>query len=78
MFNKEELLKKLLKNILDERIKLLEKRTSQQFDDINYEKNIYNNQIELISKLSSINIKKDSQSKHQRRNTYEKPIKKIL
>ena len=78
MFNKEELLKKLLKNILDERIKRLEKRTSEQIDDINYEKNLYNNQIALISKLSSINIKKDSKSNHQRRNTYEKPIKKIL
>jgi len=78
MFNKEELLKKLLKNILDERIKRLEKRASEQIDDINYEKNIYNSQILLISKLSSINIKKDSKSNHQRRNTYEKPIKKIL
>ena len=78
MLNKEELLKKLLKNILDERIKRLEKRTSEQIDDINYEKDIYNSQIALISKLNSINIKKNSNTNHQRRNTYEKPIKKIL
>ena len=62
---KEELLKKLLKNILEERLSRLEKRNLGQMEDIKIEKNAFKNQEVLVNKLCSIKTepKKPNQNK---------------
>ena len=62
---KEDLLKKLLKNILEERLSRLEKRNLGQMEDIKIEKNAFKNQEVLVNKLCSIKIepKKPNQNK---------------
>ena len=56
MPNKEEILKKLLKNLLDERLKRLEKRNTEQLKDLKLEKDSYNKQGILLKKLCSVKI----------------------
>ena len=53
---KEEILKKLLKDLLDDRLKRLEKRNLEQMKDIKLEKETYNKQGILVKKLCSIKI----------------------
>ena len=53
---KEEILKKLLKDLLDDRLKRLEKRNLEQMKDIKLEKEAYNKQGILVKKLCSIKI----------------------
>ena len=53
---REELLKILLKNILEERLSRLEKRNIQQANDIKFEKEAYRKQELLVNKLCSIKI----------------------
>jgi len=69
---KEELLKKLLKNLLEERLSRLEKRNLEQMKDIKFEKDSYKKQELLVNKFSTIKIepKKLNQSKnnHERGN----------
>ena len=62
---KEELLKKLLKNLLEERLSRLEKRNLEQMKDIKFEKDSYKKQELLVNKFSTIKIepKKLNQSK---------------
>jgi len=69
---KEEILKKLLKNLLEERLSRLEKRNNEQTRDIKLEKDAYNKQELLVKKLCSIKIepKKLNQKKNNNgRNT---------
>ena len=63
---KEELLKKLLKNLLEERLSRLEKRNLEQMKDIKFEKDSYKKQELLVNKFSTIKIepKKLNQSKN--------------
>ena len=56
MANKEEILNKLLKNLLDQRLKRLEKRNLEQMKDIKLEKDSYNKQGILLKKLCSVKI----------------------
>ena len=56
MNNKEEILNKLLKKLLDERLKRLEKRNLEQMKDIKLEKDSYNKQGLLLKKLCSVKI----------------------
>ena len=65
---KEELLKKLLKNLLEERLSRLEKRNLEQMKDIKFEKDSYKKQELLVNKFSTIKIepKKLNQSKNNR------------
>ena len=56
MSNKEEILNKLLKNLLDQRLKRLEKRNAEQLKDIKLEKDSYNKQGLLLKKLCSVKI----------------------
>ena len=58
MSNKEELLKNLLKNLLDERLKRLEKRNIEQIKDLKLEKESYNKQSILLKKISIVEPKK--------------------
>jgi hypothetical protein len=53
---KEEILKKLLNNLLEERLSRLEKRNNEQTKDIKLEKDAYNKQELLVKKLCSIKI----------------------
>ena len=64
---KEEILKKLLKNLLEERLTRLEKRNHEQTKDIKLEKDAYNKQELLVKKLCSIKIepKKLNQKKNK-------------
>ena len=56
MENKEEILKKLLNSLLDNRLKRLEKRNIEQEKDLKMEKESYNKQGILLKKLCSIKI----------------------
>ena len=56
MTNKEELLKNLLKNLLDARLKRLEKRNIEQMKDLKLEKESYNKQGILLKKISIVKI----------------------
>ena len=64
---KEEILKKVLKNLLEERLTRLEKRNHEQTKDIKLEKDAYNKQELLVKKLCSIKIepKKLNQKKNK-------------
>ena len=56
MSNKEEILKKLLNNLLEGKLKRLENREIKQRKDLLIAKDAYNKQGILVKKLSSINI----------------------
>ena len=56
MQNKEEILNKLLKNLLDNKIKRLEKRNLEQMKDLKLEKESYKKQGLLLKKLCSVKI----------------------
>jgi len=56
MANKEEIIKKLLKNILDDRLKRLERREMEQRKDLKLAKDAYNKQGILVKKLCSVKI----------------------
>ena len=56
MSSKEEILNKLLKNLLDQRLKRLEKRNMEQIKDLKLEKDSYNKQSLLVKKLCSVKI----------------------
>ena len=56
MDNKEEILKKLLNNLLESRLKRLEKRNIEQMKDLKLEKDSYNKQGILLKKLCSVKI----------------------
>ena len=56
MINKEEILKKLLKDLLEQRINRLEKRNIEQIKDIKLERESYDKQGLLLKKLCSIKI----------------------
>ena len=56
MNNKEEILKKLLNNLLEGRLKRLEKRNLEQMKDIKLEKDSYNKQGLLLKKICSVKI----------------------
>ena len=66
--DKEEILKKLLKNLLEERLSRLEKRNLEQTRDIKLEKEAYKKQELLVNKLCSIKIepKKSTKTKNTR------------
>ena len=65
---KEEILKALLKNILESRLSRLEKRNLEQTRDLKLEKDSYKKQELLVNKLCSIKIepKKLNQTKNNR------------
>ena len=56
MNNKEEILKKLINNLLESRLKRLEKRNLEQMKDLKLEKDSYNKQGILLKKLCSVKI----------------------
>ncbi len=56
MENKEEILKKLLNNLLENRLKRLEKRNIEQTKDLKFEKESYNKQGLLLKKLCAVKI----------------------
>ena len=56
MNNKEEILKKLLNNLLESRLKRLENRNKEQIKDLKLEKESYNKQGILLKKLCSVKI----------------------
>lgn len=56
MSNKEEILKKLLNNLLEGKLKRLENREIEQRKDLLIAKDAYNKQGILVKKLSSINF----------------------
>ena len=61
MIDKEETLKILLKNLLEERLSYLEKRNLNQMKDLKLETDAFNKQELLVQKLCSIKIE---QKKH--------------
>ena len=70
MTSKEESLKNLLKNLLEERLSHLEKRNSNQLKDLKLEKETYQKQELLVKKLCSIKIepKKSKATKNIKNN----------
>ena len=70
MTSKEESLKNLLKNLLEERLSHLEKRNSNQLKDLKLEKETYQKQEILVKKLCSIKIepKKSQATKNIKNN----------
>lgn len=76
MPNKEQILKNLLKSLLEERIQRLEKRNSEQIKDIEFEKDSYKNQSILITKLCS--IEHNQEKKLIKSKTYDKLVKKEM
>jgi hypothetical protein len=66
----EELLKKLLKNLLEERLSRLEKRNIEQTKDIKFEKDAYKKQELLVKKLCSIKI--EPKKLNQKKNNNER------
>ena len=56
MSTKEEIIKKLLKNILDDRLKRLERREMEQRKDLKLAKDAYHKQGILVKKLCSVKI----------------------
>ena len=67
---KEEILKTLLKNLLEERLSRLEKRNNEQTKDIKLEKDAYNKQKLLVKKLCSIKI--EPKKLNQKKNNNER------
>ena len=63
MVNKEEILTKLLKNLLDGHLKRLEKRNIEQMKDIKLEIDSYHKQGLLLKKLCSVKIEPKNNSK---------------
>ena len=70
MINKEEILKKLLKDLLEQRINRLEKRNIEQMKDIKLEKESYNKQGLLLKKLCSIKIEPKNNMKKNNTNRF--------
>ena len=66
MSNKEEILKKLLNNLLDEKLKRLEKREIEHRKNLLIIKDAYDNQGILVKKLCSINFEPKKQLKRNR------------
>ena len=60
--DKEAILKKLLKNILEERLSRLEKRNQQQLKDLKLEQDAYKKQEILVKKYCSIKIEPKKQN----------------
>ena len=60
--DKEVILKKLLKNILEERLSRLEKRNQQQLKDLKLEQDAYKKQEILVKKYCSIKIEPKKQN----------------
>ena len=56
MIDKEESLKNILKNLLEERLSYLEKRNNDQMKDLTFETEAFKNQELLVEKLCSIKI----------------------
>ena len=75
MKKKEEILQNLLKNLLDTRLKRLEKRNIEQIKDIKLEKESYNKQGVLLKKLCSVKIEPKNNSK--KNNTNNKLIGRV-
>ena len=67
MSSDKNLLKKLLQNLLDERLKKLEKKYLEETKDINFTKLQYKN---LNAILSNIKIKKPENNKIKRKNDF--------
>ncbi len=63
MSNKEQLLKNLLKNILEDRLKRLEIRNIEQMKDLKIEKESYNKQSMTLKKIKIIKIEPKKRSK---------------
>ena len=70
MIDKEETLKNILKNLLEERLSYLEKRNRDQMKDLKFETEAFKNQELLVQKLCSIKIelKKPPASKNNKSN----------
>jgi hypothetical protein len=66
MSNKEEILKKLLNNLLEHKLKRLEKREIEQRKDLLIVKDAYNKQGILIKKLCSLNLEPKKQLKRNK------------
>ena len=66
MSSKEEILKKLLNNLLEEKLKRLEKREIKQRKDLLIAKDAYNKQGIIVKKLCLINIEPKKQLKRNR------------
>ena len=68
MIGKEETLKNILKNLLEERLSYLEKRNLNQVKDLKFETDAFNKQEILVKKLCSIKIetKKPPASKNNK------------
>ena len=66
MSSKEEILKKLLNNLLEEKLKRLEKREIEQRKDLLIAKDAYNKQGIIVKKLCSINIDRKKPLKRNR------------
>ena len=72
MVNKEEILKKLLNNLLEERLKGLEKRHLEQNKDLKLEKDSYKKQELLLKKLCAVKIEPKKNSKKNEKLRREK------
>ena len=57
MIDKEETLKNILKNLLEERLSYLEKRNNDQMKDLKFEKEAFMMQELLVQRLYSIKYK---------------------
>ena len=78
MIDKEETLKNILKNLLEERLSYLEKRNNDQMKDLKFEKEAFMRQELLVQRLYSIKIelKKPSISKNNKANKIKPTPKK--
>ena len=78
MIDKEESLKNILKNLLEERLSYLEKRNNDQMKDLKFEKEAFMRQELLVQRLYSIKIelKKPSVSKNNKANKIKPTPKK--
>ena len=78
MIGKEETLKNILKNLLEERLSYLEKRNNDQMKDLKFEKEAFMRQELLVQRLYSIKIelKKPSVSKFNKANKIKPTPKK--
>ena len=77
MIGKEETLKNILKNLLEERLSYLEKRNNAQMKDLKFEKEAFMRQELLVQRLYSIKIelKKPSASKNNKANKIKRRAK---
>ena len=74
MTNKEEVLKHLLKILLEERLSRLENRNLVQMKDLKLEKDAYKKQELLVNKYSTIKIEPKKQDQNKKNNTNNKSI----